>query len=181
MEEPQVDMDLNAFFGVLLNNDPRTTGYRADGAGIKILPESGYNCYLPIPFEEFCRIEIRTESAETMQLYTQTDWQQYQPETELTPYRLHALHRKESPAEPSYGGTFQIADISGGRPLSRDCSKPSATKMKATFLYHTGGSVWLIDGETDPHAIRGYNEEDDFGFGWPTTSGWADGPGVLTW
>ena len=107
-EEPQVNMDLNAFFGVLLNKDPRTTGYRADGAGIKILPEAGFNCYLPIPFETFCRVEITTESSETMQLYTQTDWQQYQPETELTPFRLHAVHRKETPAQPSYGGTFQM-------------------------------------------------------------------------
>ena len=40
-------MDLNAFFGVLLDVDPWTTNYRADGAGIKVLPEGGYNCYLP--------------------------------------------------------------------------------------------------------------------------------------
>ncbi len=164
-EEPQVNMDLNAFFGVLLNKDPRTTGYRADGAGIKILPEAGFNCYLPIPFETFCRVEITTESSETMQLYTQTDWQQYQPETELTPFRLHAVHRKETPAQPSYGGTFQIADISGAGFVA-GLFKAIRHQDESDILYHTGGSVWLVDGETDPHAIRGYNEEDDFGFGW---------------
>ena len=164
-EEPQVDMSVNAFFGVLLDLDPRTTGYRADGAGIKILPDTGYNCYMPIPFQRSCRIELTNESPERMQLYTQTDWQQYQAGTELTPYRLHAVHHKETPAAPSYGGTFQIAEISG-RGVVAGLFKAIRQRDTSDLIYHTGGSVWLIDGETDPHAIRGYNEEDDFGFGW---------------
>lgn len=164
-DQPQVDMDLNAFFGVLLNKDPRTTSYRVDGAGIKVLPEAGFNCYLPIPFENSCRIVMTTKSPGTVQLYSQVDWQQYEPETELTPYRLNAVHHKETPAAKSYGGTFQIADV-GGRGFVAGLFKAIRQRDKRDLLYHTGGSVWLIDGETDPHAIRGYNEEDDFGFGW---------------
>ena len=37
-DKPQVDMNLNAFFGVLLDVDPQATNYRADGAGIMVLP-----------------------------------------------------------------------------------------------------------------------------------------------
>ncbi len=33
-------------------------------------------------------------------------------------------------------------------------------------MYHNGGITWLIDGETDPYAIRGHNMEDDYGFTW---------------
>jgi hypothetical protein len=164
-EQPQVDMDLNAFFGVLMNNDPRTTGYRSDGAGMKVIPEAGFNCYLPIPFQSSCRIELTTESRETVQLYSQVDWQQYDVQTKITPFRLHALHNKETPAAKSYGGIFQIADVSG-RGFVAGLFKAIRHQDKSDILYHTGGSVWLVDGESDPHAIRGYNEEDDFGFGW---------------
>ena len=103
-DKPQVDMDLNAFFGVLLDVDPRTTNYRADGAGIKVLPEGGYNCYLPIPFQTSCRIVLTTRSPDPVQVYSQIDWQQYEAGSELTPYRLHAVHRKETPA----GATGQM-------------------------------------------------------------------------
>ena len=37
------------------------------------------------------------------------------------------------------------------------------------MIYHTGGQVWMIDGESDPHVMRGINEEDDFAFGWAIT------------
>ena len=164
-DKPQVDMNLNAFFGVLLDVDPRTTNYRADGAGIMVLPEGGYNCYLPIPFQTSCRIVLTTRSPVSVQVYSQIDWQQYKAGTELTPYRLHALHRKETPAAASFGGTFQIAEI-GGRGFVAGLFKAIRQRDMSDLLYHTGGSVWLIDGEIDPHAIRGYNEEDDFGFGW---------------
>jgi len=33
-------------------------------------------------------------------------------------------------------------------------------------VFHTGGMTFLLDGETNPHAIRGHNVEDDFGFTW---------------
>ena len=71
----------------------------------------------------------------------------------------------EPPAAASFGGTFQIAEI-GGRGFVAGLFKAIRQRDMSDLLYHTGGSVWLIDGEIDPHAIRGYNEEDDFGFGW---------------
>jgi len=162
---PHVDMDLNAFFGVLLNLDPRSTEYRTDGAGIKVLPESGYNCYLPIPFQTSCRITLENTAPNRVQLYSQIDWQQYPADTEITPFRFHAVHRKETPAAASLGGTFQIADI-GGRGFVAGLFKAIRQRDTSDLIYHTGGAVCLIDGETDPHAIRGYNEEDDFGFIW---------------
>ena len=34
------------------------------------------------------------------------------------------------------------------------------------MVFHTGGMTILLDGETNPHAIRGHNVEDDFGYSW---------------
>ena len=173
--QPQVAMSLNAFLGALLNQDPREGSYRVDGAGIKVLPEAGYNCYLPIPFQTSCKILVKSASPNEVQFYSQADWQQYAPEAQLTPYRLHALHRKETPAQASPGGTFQIADLDGGGFVA-GIFKAIRWRDKSDLLYHTGGLVWLIDGETDPHALRGYNEEDDLGFGWgywPFLSRWS--------
>ena len=37
-------------------------------------------------------------------------------------------------------------------------------KDHSDMVFHTGGMRILIDGETEPHAIRGCNMEDDYGF-----------------
>ena len=46
------------------------------------------------------------------------------------------------------------------------------------MIWHTGGDTWLIDGETDPHVLRGIGSEDLFGhsFGvYPDMSQWTGG------
>lgn len=45
-ELPQIDMELNHFFGILLDKKP----YSVESPGIKVLPLGSRNCYLPIPF-----------------------------------------------------------------------------------------------------------------------------------
>ena len=45
------------------------------------------------------------------------------------------------------------------------------------MVFHTGGMTMLIDGETQPHVIRGHNVEDDFDV--DSTSGRHGGWGVL--
>lgn len=53
-EQPQVDMELNHFFGILLDKKP----YNVESPGIQVLPLGSRNCYLPIPFVRSCRITL---------------------------------------------------------------------------------------------------------------------------
>ena len=170
---PQVDMELNHFFGILLGKDP----YRVESPCVSVVPQIGYNCYFPIPFSSSCRISLHIhdlqgklipreqrlvdEKPEESGLYCQIDWQQYPIDQPLTPYRLYSLFRGENPA--SSKGSFMVADVEG-RGFVAGMFKAIKRLDHSDLLYHTGGSTWLIDGETEPNAIRGYNEEDDFGF-----------------
>lgn len=170
---PNVDMELNHFFGVLLDMDP----YLVESPGVKVLPLNAYNCYLPIPFSKSCRISLRAEAMQGVldakeerykdgnpdkaDLYFQADWQQYRSDDHLTPYRLNALFREENPARR--GGSFLVADLEG-RGFAAGIFKAIRRLDKSDLLYHTGGSTWLIDGESEPNAYRGFNEEDDFSF-----------------
>ncbi len=118
---PQVDMELNHFFGILLGKDPCLV----ESPGLKVLPRNAYNCYLPIPFGQSCRISVvadrlqgplqddkrtfGTGNVDTAAIYFQADWQQYQPGTDPSPYRLHATYRIEEPAQ--HLGSFLVADL----------------------------------------------------------------------
>ena len=171
--EPQVDMELNPFFGILLGKDP----YLVESPGVKVLPFNAYNCYLPMPFSKSCRISVAADGLdgitdakaqrwqegkpEKASVYAQVDWQQYGAAGDLTPYRLHALFREENPAQA--GGSYRVADFEG-RGFVAGLFKAIRRLDKRDLLYHTGGSTWLIDGETEPNAYRGFNEEDDFSF-----------------
>ncbi|MCX6878161.1 MAG: DUF2961 domain-containing protein [Verrucomicrobia bacterium] len=162
--EPQVNMEMQRFFGVLLDQKP----YRVDSAAFQDLPMTegpvqgpGYNCYLPIPFRNGCRITV--EAMNDHGIAVQVDWQKYQLDTGLTPYRLHAVHRREFPA--GHRASFPMADISG-RGFVAGIFKGIRQRDFSDMIYHTKGQLWLIDGETAPHAINGHNEEDDFSFFW---------------
>ena len=109
-DKPQVDMNLNAFFGVLLPAGPLSdvlsnrSDNRIAGSNRGLLP----NRLATIP---------------------------NQAGTELTLYRLHALHRKETPAVASFGGTFQIAVI-GGRGFVAGLFKAIRQRDMNDLLYH---------------------------------------------
>jgi hypothetical protein len=162
--EPQVNMEMQRFFGVLLDQKP----YRVDCAAFQNLPMTegpvqgpGHNCYLPIPFRSGCRITL--EAMNDHGVAVQVDWQQYPPGTDLAPYRLNAVHRREFPAR--HRASFPMADISG-RGFVAGIFKGIRQRDFSDMIYHTKGQLWLIDGETAPHAINGHNEEDDFSFFW---------------
>lgn len=163
-DEPQVNMEMQRFLGVLLDQKP----YRVDCAAFQHLPMTngpvqgdGYNCYLPIPFRDGCRITV--EALDDVGMVTQVNWQQYSPGAEVTPYRLHAVHHREFPAK--HRTSFPMADISG-RGFVAGIFKGLRQRDFSDMIYHTKGQLWLIDGETTPHAINGHNEEDDFNFSW---------------
>ena len=92
-----------------------------------------------------------------------TDWQQFPDGTNITPYRFHAVYRSEYPA--SHHSSILMADLSG-KGFVAGVVKGIRQREHTDMIYHTGGQVWMIGGETSPHVMRGINEEDDFGFGW---------------
>jgi len=165
-EKSQIDVPVKAFFGVMHDMDP----YFIDCAAYTVLPNPasgmegspGYNLWLPIPFEKSCRITIH--HADRSKITAMIDWHKYEKGTPLTPYRLHADYRSYKPA-PERGGYAELANING-EGFVAGVVVAYIQRDKKNMVFHTGGMTILLDGETDPHAIRGHNVEDDFGFTW---------------
>ncbi len=164
--QPQVDLPLKAFFGVMHGMKP----YHIDCAAFAVMPNPlpdmpgtpGYNLYLPIPFGNSCRITLKGAKGE--RAVAMVDWQAYEDAAPLTPYRLHATHRLATPAEPR-GSYLEMANITG-EGFVAGIVEGYIQRNKSDMVFHTGGMTFLIDGETRPNAIRGHNVEDDFGFTW---------------
>lgn len=179
---PQVNMPAPNFFGTLLGLEP----YHINSAAIVSMPnkfvrdnfgggEPGYTSYLPIPFQDSCRIRIYAETKGN--LAGMVNWHKYADDINITPYRFYVAHNVMNPAYPR-GSQMRTADVSGAgfiagifmgvRQLAGD-----------DLIYHHGGYTFLIDGETNPHAIRGHNMEDDYGFTWgfhETMTPWFGSP-----
>jgi hypothetical protein len=155
-KKSQVDLPLKAFFGIMHDRDE----HFVESAPLTVLP--GFNSFLPIPFQKSCRITIHSDSG--MASDSMIDWHQYDKDTVLTPYRLHAAHTKYTPAPPR-GGYVKLADIEGDGFIA-GVAMGYIQRNKKDMVFHTGGMTILLDGETDPHVIRGHNVEDDFGFTW---------------
>jgi len=155
--KPQVEMALDHFFGVMLGHLP----YRIESAPFKLLPKNGYNCYLPIPFAKSCKMELINRSDRSVTVWSMVNWQQYRNASGLSPYRLCAAFAEELPAAER--GSFLMADIAG-RGFVAGFVKGIRHVDLSDAWYHTGGDLWLIDGESNPHAMRGIGVEDVFGY-----------------
>ena len=166
---PQVDVPFDPFFGIMHDLQP----YPVDCAAYTVLPNfhtpgvpgvPGYNLFLPIPFSRSCRIRLHVPAAGERRVSTMVDWQQYDPGTELTPFRLGAEHHRYLPAPPR-NRAYRIADVTGSGFIA-GVVLGARQRNHTDLVYHTGGMSILIDGEDDPDVIRGINMEDDFGFSW---------------
>jgi hypothetical protein len=169
--QPQVRMNMRPFFGVLL--DQYT--YRLESPMIEVCPmstgdltgQTGYSMRFPIPFQHACRISV-TPLGEEQSIAAYVDWQQYPADTKISGYRFHAVHSRQFPATTLPDNArvlFPMANISGSGFVAA-IFKGLRQRDQSDMIYHTSGQFWLIDGETDPHFIRGKNEEDDFGGFW---------------
>ena len=166
---PQVDVPFDPFFGVMNDLQP----YPVDCAAYTVLPNfqtpgvpgvPGYNLFLPIPFSRSCRIRLHLPATGERPVSTMVDWQEYEAGTDLTPYRLGAQHHRYLPAPPR-NRAYRIADVTGSGFIA-GVVLGARQRNRTDMVYHTGGMSILIDGEDDPHLIRGINMEDDFGFSW---------------
>ena len=173
VEKSQVDVPLKPFFGIMNDLD----GYFVDCAAYTVLPnpaagilygkpggkdQPGYNLWLPVPFGKSCRITMHNPV--NNHAVAMVDWHQYDKDTALTPYRLHVDHRIHKPSPPR-GGHVEMANVQG-EGFVAGLVVGYVHRDKTDLVYHTGGMTMLLDGETNPHAIRGHNVEDDFGFSW---------------
>ena len=164
-EKPQVRVPCGPFYGVMHDLKP----YFINSAGMIVLPnptprmsgEPGFNCYLPIPFSKSCRITIRVR--EDQQVDTMVNWHRYRDGTPLTPFRFHAAYRLENRQ-----CARRVHDVGDRRPgiCGGALHMGAIQKDHGDMVFHTGGMQILIDGETEPNAIRGNNMEDDYGFTW---------------
>jgi hypothetical protein len=170
-EKSQVDLPLKPFFGIMHDFDY----YVVDCAAYTVLPNPefgklvnrpgekdhpGYNLYLPIPFAESCRITIHNPV--NNHATAQVDWHQYERDAPLTPYRLHTSYQIDTPAPPK-GNSVEMANVEG-EGFVAGLVVGYIHRDQADLVYHTGGMTFLLDGESNPHAIRGHNLEDDYGF-----------------
>lgn len=168
---PQVRAPLNSFFGVMQEREP----YLVNCAAFTVLPNPaaskkdplipgtpGYNLFLPIPFRKSCRILVRGK--EGAFLGTVVDWHKYPLNTPLTPFRLHAEHRR-FPETPPRGNTVEMAKVSGAGFIAGFVTG-YIQKNKTDMVFHTGGIKILLDEKTEPYTIEGNNVEDDYGFTW---------------
>jgi hypothetical protein len=153
--EPQVDMKLNNFFAILLREQP----YRVESAPIKVLPASALNSYFPIPFQRSCKIVLVNNGNERPPVWSMVNWHSYAKNTIITPYRLNTIYSKKIPEEEF--GSHKIGDITGQGFVAGIVMGIKRTDF-GDMIYHTGGDTWLIDGETNPHVLRGIGIEDLF-------------------
>ena len=151
--DPTVNMPLGQFFSILQDKYV----YPIDNAGIKVLPKNALNCYFPIPFEK-CRMELENLTKGGIMIWFMADWQEYLRQVDL-PYRLHVYHNAEFPADPA--GSYLMADITGEGFLA-GFTKSLIIKDSSDYWFHSGGSLIMIDGESEPRAIRGIGGEDEF-------------------
>ncbi|MFC1736059.1 DUF2961 domain-containing protein [Candidatus Hydrogenedentota bacterium] len=170
-ESPDVDVTLAQYFSILLERNI----YPVDNAAIKVLPKNACNSYFPMPFRKM-RMELLNNTQGNVVIWFMADWQEYPETTAITSLRFRAVHRAEFPAEPA--GSYLMADLTG-RGFIAGMVKAVRVKDKSDAWFHTGGDLWMLDGETDPTAIRGIGGEDVFNmsFGiWDVQSEWVGVP-----
>lgn len=155
-ETPSIDMPLARFFALFFDHPI----YPVESAAVKVLPRNSLNCYFPMPFQRL-RLELLNESDADRGIWFMADWQSYPADHALTPLRLTATHRQEFPAEPA--GSFLLADLSG-QGFIAGLVKGVRVRDTSDAWYHTGGDLWLLDGEGAPRAMRGIGGEDLFNF-----------------
>ncbi len=167
---PEIDVTLGQYFGVLLDQDI----YMVDNAAIKILPKNACNSYLPMPFETL-RMELTNNSDTETCIWYMADWRAYE-ESDITPLRLQVYNQTEFPDHPA--GSLLMADVSG-QGFFAGMVKGVRVKDRSDAWFHSGGDLWLLDGESNPRALRGIGGEDIFNmsFGiWETQNDWVGAP-----
>ena len=129
-------------------------------------------CYLPMPFEKGCRIEIENQSDVEDACFTWVvtidEWPECPPEYG----RLHACWRRQNPTQP--GVPYTILDTNGkGRFLGCNLSVQSLGAPSLSFL--EGLAMVYVDGQPDP-VLKVWGTEDFCGGSFYFSGGPYAGP-----
>ncbi len=173
--DPRVEVTLAQYFCILLNTDASAVR----SAAVTVLPKNACNSYLPIPFRS-ARMELANLSSTKTCIWYMASWQQYASDEPLTPLRLQLDARSEEKADSA--GSYLMTDMEG-RGFIAGMTKGVRVLDDTDAWYHTGGDLWLLDGETAPNPMRGIGGEDVFGmsFGvWDDQAPWIGTPHLRT-
>jgi hypothetical protein len=173
---PNIEMPLSSFFGVLLGLQP----YKVESAYIRVLPKNGFNCYFPILFGNKCKIQLTNTTSEAVSIWFMADWQEYECNVKIPALRFGAINRTETPAK--HNSFYEMAKLTG-RGIVAGFFKGIHVQDSSDRWYHTGGDLWLLDGETNPHLLRGIGVEDVFGYSFGVEEGcglWTGAPHLVT-
>jgi hypothetical protein len=168
---PGIDLTLGQFFAIMLGQDI----YEVHSAALTVLPKNALNCYLPMPFGAM-RMELENQSASQVSIWFMADWHAYPAGASLTPLRLTTYPHTEHTADAA--GSYLMADIVG-EGFFAGMTKAVRVHDESDAWFHTGGDLWLLDGETYPHPLRGIGGEDVFNmsFGvWEAQAPWVGTP-----
>jgi hypothetical protein len=158
-ERPSVESPLSDFFGVCHG----MLYYPINSAFFSVKHQTGYCCYLPMPFDRSARIEMEVGPMGGS-VYLYVDWDRFdEPVSEVM--RFHAKWRREFPA-PSFGDEYTILDAVGRGRLMGFTYGVRQYDIGERWS-HGGGDELYIDGDTEhPSFIHGSGGEDTFGTGY---------------
>lgn len=142
-----------------------------------LVRQAGFNCFLPMPFDQAARIELLNETKDPLTLFFHIDYELGTDGLEQTG-RFHAQWRREHETTPvpppegseRFGGrnlsdkeNYLVLEAEGhghfiGCNLSVDRSLAEPT--------HEGDDMFMIDDDTWPPSLHGTGTEDYFGSAW---------------
>jgi hypothetical protein len=176
--KPSIEVPLGDFFGVS-NGQVRPIRSLAFTATRMEWPPhtTGFNCYLPMPFERGARIEIENQGDSDARLWYHIDYQLYSERFPLPENagRLHACWHREAETEPilppegqsegknlSGADNYEILNAQGDGQFV-GCFLTVVNRQRE--WWGEGDDMIFIDGEEFPPSIHGTGTEEIFGGG----------------
>ena len=157
LKEPSISVPFVDFFGL-----PHGRPVEYHSALVSVQEGRGFNCYLPMPFEEHVRIVVTNGAARSIVLYYQVDYTVEAKREEGAGY-LHVGFRRQNPTVMKED--FVIVDGLEGPGRFLGCAV-GVRVIDAGDWYGEGEVKVYRDGDTDLPTICGTGLEDYVGTAW---------------
>lgn len=130
------------------------------GVAINVNPDGGYNCFLPIPFRQHCRMTVQNDSPHDLDSFYYTVNYTLEPAPEDALY-LHAQWRRSNPL-PIPEHTL----VDGIEGQGHWIGAFMAWQQNCAGWWGEGEIKMYLDGDGEHPAICGTGTEDYFGGAW---------------
>ncbi len=157
LKEPSISVPFVDFFGL-----PHGRPVEYHSALVSVQEGRGFNCYLPMPFEEHVRIVVTNGAERSTVLYYQVDYTVEAKREEGAGY-LHVGFRRQNPTVMK--DDFVIVDGLEGPGRFLGCAV-GVRVIDAGDWYGEGEVKVYRDGDTDLPTICGTGLEDYVGTAW---------------